>query len=82
MEEHVTGFEEFYLHSHFACAWHLPCLAYSSVLKMEAACSSETSIDFQQTTLGYILDNRTCFLIYSLNGTLFIADFQLFFMCI
>jgi hypothetical protein len=23
MEEHVTGFEEFYLHNHFSCAWYL-----------------------------------------------------------
>jgi hypothetical protein len=27
------------------------CLAYSSTLKMEAKCSSETSVEFQRTTL-------------------------------
>jgi hypothetical protein len=30
------------------------CLAYSSILKMEVPCSSEMSIDFQQTTQCYI----------------------------
>jgi hypothetical protein len=30
------------------------CSAYSSTLKMEAICSSETSVDFQRTTLRYI----------------------------
>jgi hypothetical protein len=29
-------------------------LAYSSTLKMEATCSSETSVDFQRTTHHYI----------------------------
>jgi hypothetical protein len=29
-------------------------MAYSSVLKMETICSSETSIDFQRTTWRYI----------------------------
>jgi hypothetical protein len=28
----------------------ISCLAYSSALKMETVCSSETSIDFKQTT--------------------------------
>jgi hypothetical protein len=35
------------------------CSAYSSTLKMEAVCSSETSIDFQRTTRRYIPDNST-----------------------
>jgi hypothetical protein len=35
------------------------CLTYSSTLKMEATCSSETSVDFQRTTRPYIPDNRT-----------------------
>jgi hypothetical protein len=30
------------------------CLAYSLTLKMEATCSSGTSVDFQQTTPHYI----------------------------
>jgi hypothetical protein len=29
------------------------CLAYYSILKMEATCSSETSVDFQRTTRVY-----------------------------
>jgi hypothetical protein len=35
------------------------CLAYSSTLKMEATCSSETSADFQRTTRRYISEDRT-----------------------
>jgi hypothetical protein len=34
-------------------------LAYSSTLKMETTCSSETLVDFQQTTWHYIPENRT-----------------------
>jgi hypothetical protein len=32
---------------------HVSCLAYSPALKMKAACSSETSVDFHQTTVLY-----------------------------
>jgi hypothetical protein len=32
----------------------VPCLAYSSTLKMETICSSETSIDFHRTAWRYI----------------------------
>jgi hypothetical protein len=35
------------------------CLAYSSILKMEVTRSTETSIDFQRTTQGYIRENGT-----------------------
>jgi hypothetical protein len=35
------------------------CLVYTSTLKMEATCSSETSVDFQQNTQCYILEDRT-----------------------
>jgi hypothetical protein len=35
------------------------CMAYSSTLKMEATCSSETSADFRQTTRRYIPEDRT-----------------------
>jgi hypothetical protein len=35
------------------------CSTYSSALKMEAICSSETSVDFQRTTLHYILGDST-----------------------
>jgi hypothetical protein len=34
-------------------------LAYSLTLKMEATCSSETSVDFQRTTGHYIPKDRT-----------------------
>jgi hypothetical protein len=33
-----------------ACFMLVSCLAYSSTLKMEVICSSETLVDFQQTT--------------------------------
>jgi hypothetical protein len=35
------------------CLLHAGFLAYSSALKMEATCSSETAVDFQQTTRRY-----------------------------
>jgi hypothetical protein len=35
------------------------CSAYSSTLKMEAICSSETSADFQRTTRRYIPEDST-----------------------
>jgi hypothetical protein len=35
--------------------------AYSSALMMEATCSSETSVDFQQTTWRYIAEDRTLY---------------------
>jgi hypothetical protein len=34
-------------------------LAYSSTLKMEATCSSVTSVDFQRATRRYIPEDRT-----------------------
>jgi hypothetical protein len=40
------------------CLRLLSCLAYSSTLKMEATCSSETSVDFLQKTRRYIPENR------------------------
>jgi hypothetical protein len=36
------------------CFILLSCLDYSSTLKMEATCSSETLVDFEQTTQPYI----------------------------
>jgi hypothetical protein len=47
------------------CFVLVSCLAYSSALKNEATCSSETSDDFQRTTYGFIpedvtLRNRRC----------------------
>jgi hypothetical protein len=42
------------------CLIHLHGLrAYSSTLKMEATYSSETSVDFQWTTLRYVPEDRT-----------------------
>jgi hypothetical protein len=35
------------------------CLAYSSTLKTEETCPSETSVDFQRTTRQYIPEDRT-----------------------
>jgi hypothetical protein len=35
------------------------CLVYSSKLKMEATCSSETSVDFQRVTRCYIPEDRS-----------------------
>jgi hypothetical protein len=37
----------------------LSCLTYSSILKMKATCSSETSVDIQRTTRRYIPEDRT-----------------------
>jgi hypothetical protein len=34
-------------------------LSYSSTLKMKVTCSSETSVDFQQTEWHYIPEDRT-----------------------
>jgi hypothetical protein len=35
------------------------CLAYSSKLKMKSICSSETSVDFYQTTRRHNADDTT-----------------------
>jgi hypothetical protein len=37
----------------------ISCLAYSSTVKMEATCSSQTSADIQRTTPRYIPEDRT-----------------------
>jgi hypothetical protein len=42
----------------FAC-FMLVCLGYSSTLKMEVTGSSETSVDYHQTTQSYIPEDRT-----------------------
>jgi hypothetical protein len=44
------------------------CLAYSSSLKMEAICSSETSVDFQRTTRRYILQDSTLQRLWLVTG--------------
>jgi hypothetical protein len=43
----------------FSACHLLSCSAYSTTLKMEAACSTETLLDFQQTTRRYIPEDRT-----------------------
>jgi hypothetical protein len=45
-----------------ACFMIVSCLAYSSILKMEAICSSETLVDFHPTTRRYIPEDITLFL--------------------
>jgi hypothetical protein len=48
------------LNAHFAaCFMIISCLAYSSTLKMEAVCSSETSVDLHWTTRRYIPKDTT-----------------------
>jgi hypothetical protein len=42
-----------------ACFTLVSCLGYYSTMKMEATCSSETSVDFQPTTRRYIPEDRT-----------------------
>jgi hypothetical protein len=44
--------------TNYICFSLVSCLAYSSTLMMEAACSSETSVDFQWTTQCYIPEDR------------------------
>jgi hypothetical protein len=34
------------------------CLTYSSTVKMEATCYSETSVEFQRTTRPYVPEDR------------------------
>jgi hypothetical protein len=41
------------------CLTLVSCLAYSSTMKMEATCSSEKSVGFQQTTERYIPQDIT-----------------------
>jgi hypothetical protein len=48
----------------------ISCSAYSSTLKIEAICSSETSFDFQGTTQRYIPDDRSLVLILFSCSTL------------
>jgi hypothetical protein len=43
----------------FICFTLVSCFTYFLTLKMEATCSSETSVVFQWTTQHYILEDRT-----------------------
>jgi hypothetical protein len=45
------------------CLMLVFCLAYFSTLRMEMTCSSETSIDFQRTTLHYVPEDRALHLL-------------------
>jgi hypothetical protein len=58
---HSGGYEEFYLLGQNAmlvelanCFMLVFCVSYSSTLKIEATCTSETSVGFQRTALRYI----------------------------
>jgi hypothetical protein len=42
-----------------SCFRLISCLTYSSTLKMEPTCSSETSVDFQRTRQRYIPKDRS-----------------------
>jgi hypothetical protein len=68
----ITSCSPLKVNQHFGRTWclHLQallatcfklvsCSAYSWTLKMEATCSSETSVDFQRTTHRYIPEHRT-----------------------
>jgi hypothetical protein len=45
----------------------ISCFAYPSTLMMEATCSSETLVDFQQTTWRYIPEDITFYDLKSYN---------------
>jgi hypothetical protein len=47
------------LRLHATCFMLVLCMAYSSTLKKEETCPSETSFDFQRTTWRYIPEDRT-----------------------
>jgi hypothetical protein len=40
------------------CFMLVSCLAYSSTSKVEATCSSEMSVNFQQTTVQYMSEGK------------------------
>jgi hypothetical protein len=50
IEEEVKAINQ----QHVACFSQVSCFVYSLVLKMEAVCSSKTSVDFYGTTRSYI----------------------------
>jgi hypothetical protein len=68
--QHEAGSKEIWLLLPSCCVWVwgwacsacfilLSWLVHSSILKMEATCSSKVSVDFQRTTRCYIPENRT-----------------------
>jgi hypothetical protein len=42
-----------------SCSMLVPCWAYSPTMKIEATCSSESSVDFQRTAGRYIPEDRS-----------------------
>jgi hypothetical protein len=50
-----------------ACFMLVSCLTYSSTLKMDAICSSETCVEFHRTTRHYIPEGRTLFYKHSVS---------------
>jgi hypothetical protein len=57
MKSCYLGYNAVQLHAaYFMLVSYLP---HSSTLKIEATCSSETSVDFQQTTRRYIPEDTT-----------------------
>jgi hypothetical protein len=61
------------LHAALLATYFMPasCLAHYSILKTEATCYSETSVDFRRTIRSYIPENRAlrCQLFWELYGT-------------
>jgi hypothetical protein len=67
---HTGGYDELHLAGYIAmhsaeclpplatCFMLVSCLAYSLTLKMEAAYSSENSVDFQRTTRRYFPEHK------------------------
>jgi hypothetical protein len=61
----MNGFSRNFIWGIFFCLFFPPvftiisCSDYSSTMKMENICSSETSVDFQRTTRLYIPQDTT-----------------------
>jgi hypothetical protein len=56
--------------------------AYSSIFKMEATCSSETTAVFQGATYRYILENKTLHNRCSENLKSYFISFFFLYLCI
>jgi hypothetical protein len=79
LEEHVGALLATYFHTGFLLNLFWLCLppvctlvscsAYSLTLKMEAMCSSEMSVDFQQATWYYIPEGSTLYANLSVNSS-------------
>jgi hypothetical protein len=53
-----------------ACVMMVSCFAYSSIPKMEASCSSETSVGFQRTARRYIPEDTTFYYLINKSSPL------------